>query len=451
MYHDGEACRQVDTMCIVWGRRLDSHISQYANELAAQYGAKASTLYRSQGAFNRCYEVKIKENLTTIFRFPVLGKVAFRKEKVIDEVTVMKYVAKHTSIPTPRLFRVSDSSWGPCIVMELIEGKLLSDSLKAPRDPGKVEVLDPNINTRTLTKAYQIMSKILIGLSKCHFPSIGGISRDQLGHWCVGKRPMTMNTNQLVALANYPPVDLPVDTFATATDYFTALAKNHMTHLRTQRNDAIEDETDCRKKYVARCLFFKIAKSFSKVHDRGPFRLICDDLRPSNVIVDDTLNLRCVIDWEFSYSGPAEFTYCSPWWLLLAHPDDWEDSLDSFWAQYLPRHEIFLQALKESEDEEIRNGALSESQRLSGEMARSMQNGAFWFCLAATSSFAFDDIYWRFIDQEYFGKFTSIEERIELLSSEERDSLEDFVRVKVQQAEERKLDEYRTLDEILAS
>lgn len=97
-------------MCIVWGRQLDRHIAQYADELAAQYGVKADTSYRSEGAFNRCYEVKIKERFPTIFRFPILGKVALRKEKVIDEVSVMKYVAKHTSIPIPKLIRVSDSS-----------------------------------------------------------------------------------------------------------------------------------------------------------------------------------------------------------------------------------------------------------------------------------------------------------------------------------------------------
>ncbi|MCJ1387869.1 hypothetical protein MMC18_000712 [Xylographa bjoerkii] len=438
-------------MCIVWGRQLDRHIAQYADELAAEYGVKADTSYRSQGAFNRCYEVKIKEKFTTIFRFPILGKVAFPKEKVIDEVSVMKYISKYTSIPIPRLLRVSDSSWGPCIVMEFIEGELLSDSLKAPREPGKLEVLDANINTQTLTKAYRIMSKILIELSKCQFSHIGGVSQGQSGYLGIGKRPMTMDTNQLVALANYPPCDLPANTFSTATDYFVVLARSHMTHLRTQRNDAVDNRADCRRKYVARCLFLKIAKTFSKAHNKGPFRLVCDDLRPSNVIVDDKLNLRCVIDWEFSYAAPAEFTYCSPWWLLLAHPDDWEDSLDSFLAQYLPQHEIFLKVLQEFEDEEIRCGTLFESERLSREMALSMQNGTFWFCLAATSSFAFDDIYWRFIDPVHFGEFISIEERIELLSSEEQDSLEDFLCSKMQQAEERTLDEHRTLDEILAS
>lgn len=451
MYHDGEACRQADTMCVVWTRRLDQHIAQYADELAANYGVKAKTSYHSQGAFNRCYEVEISEKLTTIFRFPILGKVAFLREKVIDEVMIMKYIAKTTSIPIPRLIRVSDSSWGPCIVMELVKGKLLSDAIKASREPGKLEVLDPNIDAQILRKAYRGMAKILIQLSKCQFTHIGGVSRDQLGHWCIGKRPLTLDANQLVALANYPPDSLPANIFSTATDYFVAMARNHITHLRTQRNDAVDDEIDCRKKYVARCLFLKVAENFSKAHNNGPFRLFCDDLRPSNVIVDSELNVRCVIDWEFCYAAPAEFTYCSPWWLLLAHPDDWEGGLDSFFAQYLPQHETFLNVLQEFEDEEIQRGHLSETERLSRGMALSVQNADFWFCLAATSSFAFDDVYWRFIDPIYFGELVTIGDRIALLSSEEQDSLEDFVRSKMQQVEKRTLDEHRTLDEILAS
>lgn len=451
MYHDGEANKRSDILYIVWKRNLDSHIAQYADELAAEHGLKATTSYRSQGAFNLCYQVKIKERLSLIFRFPMLGRVAFPKEKVIDEVMVMKYVAKHTSIPIPRLIRVSDSSWGPCTVMECVEGELLSSSLKAAREPEELEVLDPNINTQTLKKAYRGMAKILIELSKCQFTHIGGVSRDESGNWHVSKRPMTMDTNQLVAAGNYPPSELPTDRFSTATDYFVALARNHLTHLRTQRNDAVDDAADCRRKYVARCLFLKIAKNFSKDHNNGPFRLFCDDLRPANVIVDADLNIRSVIDWEFCYAAPAEFTYCSPWWLLLAHPDNWDDSLDSFLAQYLPQHEIFLKVLQEFEDEEIQRGALSESERLSIGMARSMQTSDFWFCLAANSSFAFDDIYWRFIDPVYFGEFISLDDRIALLSTEEQDSLEDFVLFKMQQAEKRMFDEHRTIDEIPAA
>lgn len=150
MYHDGEACKQADTMCIVWARQLDRHIGQYADELAAEYHVKAAeTSYHSAGAFNRCYQMTIKERLKALLRFPILGKVAFRKEKVMDEVLVMKYIAKHTQIPLPRLIRVSDSSWGPCVAMEFVDGDLLSDRLKAPGEAGNLHVLNPNVDPQT--------------------------------------------------------------------------------------------------------------------------------------------------------------------------------------------------------------------------------------------------------------------------------------------------------------
>lgn len=162
--------------------------------------------------------------------------------------------------------------------------------------------------------------------------------------------------------------------FLTATDYFVALAEAHMQHLRTQRNNAGDNEEDCKEKYVARCLFRKIARNFSTTYNNGPFSLFCDDLRPSNVIVDADLRIKSVIDWEFCYAAPMEFTYCSPWWLLLAHPDDWNNSLDDFLMHYMPRQKIFLDVLRECENEAATNIA---DHSLSDHMEQSMHNGHF--------------------------------------------------------------------------
>lgn len=171
--------------------------------------------------------MKIKGKLTTIFRLLILGKVTFRKKKVIDEVLVMKYIAKHTSVPTPRMIQVSDSPWGPCIFMNHIEGRLLSESLKAPKRLEKLKVLDPNIDIQTLTKAYRVMSKVSIELSKCEFTNIGGLSQEPSGAWCIGKRPTTKNMNQLVALANYPPDELPAHPFSTAKTFHDIDQESH--------------------------------------------------------------------------------------------------------------------------------------------------------------------------------------------------------------------------------
>jgi hypothetical protein len=79
-------------------------------------------------------------------------------------------------------------------------------------------------------------------------------------------------------------------------------------------------------------------------------------------------------------------------------------------------------------------------------MAQTMENGLFWFCLAARKSFMFDDIYCTFLDLKYFGQ-DSLEDGVSLLSQEELDELEGFVRVKMQQAGKSRLDEHLSYDE----
>lgn len=54
---------------------------------------------------------------------------------------------------------------------------------------------------------------------------------------------------------------------------FEELARQYLYHLEFQRNDAVTDEADCRKKYIARCLFRNLSRDISKEHCNGPFRL----------------------------------------------------------------------------------------------------------------------------------------------------------------------------------
>lgn len=454
MDYDYLAEKQNDAMYLAWFRILEKNSPEsLAATLAVKHraGKVIATEYLSRGSFNHCYRVKFQEGPDALVRFPARGKVSFPGEKVDIEVSTMRYVAQYTSIPIPQVLGSGTCAVGPYIVMTFVEGKLLSEYLTAPSAKTERNVLDPNVSGSTLRRAYREMAKILIELSKCQFPRIGAITQDGSGIWSVDRRVLTFNMNELVSLGNYPPKEFPTHPFSTANDYFEALAEVHMRHLITQRNDAVNDEADCRKKYVARRLFLKIMQQFSTSYRYGPFRLFCDDFRPSNVIVDGDLNVRGIIDWEFSYVAPSEFTYSAPWWLLLAYPGGWEGGLDDFSAAYLSRLKVFLEALQECEDEAIAKGSLLETQRLTEHMKESVHSGQFWVCYAARSSYEFDDIYWKFIDPKYYGEFTSIQDRITLLSPQEQDDLESFVPLKMQQATEGGLSEHRTLKEILSS
>ncbi|KAH8820198.1 hypothetical protein F5884DRAFT_816124 [Xylogone sp. PMI_703] len=315
--------------------------------------------------------------------------------------------------------------------MTVIEGTPLSRRIGDPaiQSPN----LDPNTSESSLQRAYYAMAQVVLELSKPTFPSIGALKFD-LGVWKVGKRPLTLNMNELVRVGNYPPSMFSEHEFKTASEYFEDLATQQLFHLRYRRNNAVTDEQDCRKKYIARCLFRKIARQIPTEQDS--FHLYCDDLRPSNVLVSQ----------DFMITG---FTYTAPWWLILESPEAWEADLDLFLHRYTPRLELFVKTLRACEDRQIKKGTLIESQRLSDRMSLSMKNGLFWFCLAARKSFMFDDIYWKFLDEKYFGNFTSLDDRLSLLTEDERNQLDEFVEMKMQQAEEKSLDEHMSLGEII--
>ncbi|MCJ1314302.1 hypothetical protein MMC25_007982 [Agyrium rufum] len=174
-------------------------------------------------------------------------------------------------------------------------------------------------------------------------------------------------------------------------------------------------------------------------HNEGPFPLFSEDLRPSNVLARSPSEVTAVIDWESCYAAPAEFTYCSTWWLILVHPLMWDDGFKDWFEHYMQKHEVFLDVLRECKDE-TEQEAKAPKARLSDHTRESMQNGHFWFWLAARTGFAFDEIYWECLDPVFYGDFTSIEDRMSLLDPDERDAMEPFVQIKMEQMAECKLD-----------
>ena len=207
------------------------------------------------------------------------------------------------------------------------------------------------------------MADVLLQLGKHSFTEIGCISNNEDDGfdefddlWTASHRPLSFNTNELIRLGNFPSSFLPQHTFKTASSYYMALAETHMEHLSTQHNDAIDSAEHCRQKYIARCLFRKLARENRLCRcDSGPFKLFCDVLRPANVLSYSKFdyNIVGVIDWEFSYAAPAEFSYSPPCWLLLQLPEYWAEGPDDWTHIYEKRLATFLQVLEEREQAAI--------------------------------------------------------------------------------------------------
>lgn len=155
--------------------------------------------------------------------------------------------------------------------------------------------------------------------------------------------------------------------------------------------------------------------------------------------MDKNHQIAAVVDWEFTYSAPAEFSFSPPWWLLLKAPDDWPTGLDDWAAQYERRLATFLRALEAKERQFIEQGRLKESEMmLSTRMRKSWDSGQFWLTYAARRTWAFDGIWWKFLDEKFFGKNKSGDymERLKLLPPAQVDAMEDFVKRKLKEKEE---------------
>jgi hypothetical protein len=125
----------------------------------------------------------------------------------------------------------------------------------------------------------------------------------------------------IVVHTNAPLSMLPSQTHASAGDWYHALADMHMVQFAFQYNDAVEDEDDARDNYIARWLFRNLCIQRRLWQDSeefdGNFRLYSEDLCLANVLLGKDMRMVGVIDREFAYVAPAQFTFAPPWWLLL--------------------------------------------------------------------------------------------------------------------------------------
>ncbi|KAL1863848.1 hypothetical protein VTK73DRAFT_6348 [Phialemonium thermophilum] len=409
-----------------------------------------------KGAFNVYYRVHFSHGPKALIRFPIPAYFQYREEKLMGEVAVMRYVADKTSVPVPLVLyhgsaEESPGGLGPFVIMEWVENEGdLADVLNTPglaySDP---PVLNPQIDPEILDEVYSQLADILLQLYACDLEAIGSldfldgdVTRDPV----VCRRPLSLNLSQLVNFARVPDFELPSrsQTYKSSSEYYRVLADMHLRQLSFQRNQAISSADDCRRKYVARQLF-RYAASRNRLadprFDRGPFKLWCDDLRPANILVGRNNSIAAVIDWEFAYAAPAEFAFSPPWWLLLKAPDDWEAGLDDWVDKYEPRFRHFLSVLERRERELIEQGRMDTPHRLSGCMRESWESGHFWVAYAAQRSWAFDAIYWKFLDERLFGKNESgdLRERLKLLPAEQVHAMEEFVERKLREKNERTL------------
>ncbi|KAJ5661877.1 uncharacterized protein N7477_009493 [Penicillium maclennaniae] len=82
-------------------------------------------------------------------------------------------------------------------------------------------------------------------------------------------------------------------------------------------------------------------------------------------------------------------------------------------------------------------------------LKKSLETGLFWICLASRHSSIFDEIYWSFIDSRFYSLFITIQDRLGLLSAEERGNIVAILESKMRQASERTLISHYSIDKLV--
>ncbi|KAH9203270.1 phosphotransferase [Leptodontidium sp. 2 PMI_412] len=414
-------------------RRRDT--CELAASLAGQkFGGKAT--FRPPliiGGYNILYKVQVEGMASDVYvRLPCPDWVQFPIEKTLQEGATARYVEQHTQIQVPKVFYYGEKSdLGPFMILQHVENSgLMVNRIKMPNpDPDVTSVLDPNISETVLSNFYGKAARCLLQISRLSFDHIGSLSENDGNTFSVTGRPLSKNMNDMLQLANIPRAVLPPEN-KTYTEM-------HMAQLIFQHNDLVTTEDDCRNKYVARQLFRRLAKdhrlssfgfaddgwsaqskSWSSQLSRAPsnlgsFRLWADDFRPGNILVDDSDDI--VASWK-------------------PDMDDWTKIYDI-------RLQTWLSAMEKAEKD---IGSETLPFFLSTHMRESWETGRFWLNYAAKNSWAFDTVFWKYLDEKFFGireedvpKDDLWRTRVNLLSEKERAAMEPFVEWKMEDKKER--------------
>lgn len=409
--------------------------------------------------------------------------VVFPDEKTAAECAVAQFLHDHTSIPVATVFHYGLSHQnpviGPYIIMERIEHfwSMSARLNKRYKDPGAPHILDTDTSTETLKALDVQMARYLLQILSHRFPRIGSLTWTGSNTYVVQTRPLSMNMQQTLQLSNIPVSSLPAKekTYCTADEWYIACSEMNTAPLLFQQNDLFFSADDFRNKYVARVVFHRLAKEsklsqFGFEEDTwsaqsrefhaqsrtlcpapsssGNFVLWCDDLRPDNVLLTQAGDIAGIIDWEFAYVAPTQYSLDPPWWLCLDTPHNYDDGgLERFIEIYDDRVKTWLEAVEDVEKEpEFECLHLPHGIGLSRYMRESWETGRFWLSYATRRAWAFDQIYWKYLDERFFGKRpndVSREQlwttRLSLLTDRERDFMEPFVQKRMEETKVRKL------------
>jgi hypothetical protein len=403
VFYDALAHEDAVQMQEAWKKRLDEAQQEVVDFVIKRVGSDVAGEFGGylKGSYNICLVINLNTKPTYMIRFPQLEMTAmcFLDEKVRNEVHVMELL-RQTTIPLPKVYswgltKDSPSQLGPFIIMEYVEGRRLIDEIQRPvkNDNGVEMDLWKELGNPRLLHAYSQIADYMLQIYQMDFDAAGSIHKNDSDEWVASERPLTDNMNMLASsVPGYPTEYFPATTIESPRTYFHQLADQHLAHIHTQRG-AVRNREDARRCFIARHrLKQSIDQYLCSDTTTSRFKLFCWDFRPSNMLVDEDLNIKAVLDFEFCNAVPAEIAHDPPWWLTILRPTAWIDKdfhFGTLKARLEPYIEQFLQIMEQRE--KASSGSIVP---LSAHMRDSWTSNKFWFNQAMSDSWSIDGVYW---------------------------------------------------------
>ncbi|KAI1741707.1 hypothetical protein F4680DRAFT_414809 [Xylaria scruposa] len=339
----------------------------------------------SRGAYNISCKVEFSNGEKWMVRFPMVGKVMNADKKVEIEIAAMKLIRQEANIPIPDI-----KAWGlsidnplgigPFIMMAFIEGVGVDQVLQN----NDARIMKEDVSEHVIETIFRQTINFQLQLQKLDFPSIGSMmltppAGEPGFSAIISSRPLTQKVHDFIENGGVDVLGPEKKTYSSTSEYFHHIIDQDLQHLDKQPN-SVDDAKDAKDKFV----YWNIMKDLVARHvlpsrDTGPFKFMCDDFQPANMIVDNEQDLKiiAVIDWEWSYAAPSQMVYSTPSWLLIESPNTWP-SIDEKLVRFNKHLELYTRILEE-EEKKVLGDDIREDEKPSVLLKECQKQGRQWF------------------------------------------------------------------------
>ncbi|KAH6887626.1 phosphotransferase enzyme family protein [Thelonectria olida] len=286
-----------------------------------------------------------------VVRVPLACGEENAKHKLRSEVTTMQLVAQKTTIPMPRVhafrYGLGDNSYDRPLssfaIFEYVAGKPLSLA-KGPMT----------------MRLFNSLADIYIQLRRLEFPRIGclaygpnGIDVNMATTSIEMNRRFLRGLDQSNIVASYHNNN----GLRSANNYVAMLLELAYHEFVTEQ--VHDDECKVQDIMYHLHLFRQYANVWlDPTLDQGPFVLMHGELEPSNILVNEDMNVVAVLDWEFSRVVPLQF-FKPPLW-FGEHTLARKLGHDPAYQEYLTDFNRFLEVVRTRERLRYGNQLLSD-------------------------------------------------------------------------------------------